>query len=104
MAKIETITEMIVDEVNHMEILVKEFKKEKEDLKKTKIEPNLNNLGKLLEANLQYISKQNKEHREIIQGSIIKLKVQNKRMLLFVLIISTLIVLLIIELIIIKWF
>ncbi|MDO6737387.1 DUF6730 family protein [Wenyingzhuangia sp. 2_MG-2023] len=102
MAKIETITEMIVDEINHMEALVKEFKQEKEDLKQIKIEPNLNNLGKLLEANIQYLNTQNKEHKEVIKGTLVELKKQNKKFLLYLILMSLSIVMLMIELFVFK--
>lgn len=94
MAKIETITEMLVDEIDHLEILVKEFKKEKEALKKIKIEPNTDRLKVILNKHIELINKQSEEHIKLFNQSIVELKHQNRRFLMFTIVILLSVVLL----------
>ncbi|NJB82071.1 DUF6730 family protein [Wenyingzhuangia aestuarii] len=94
MAKIETVTEMIVDEINHMEVLVKEFKQEKEALKKIKIEPNTDRLKAILSKHIEHINNQNQEHTKVFNQSIVELKHQNKRFLMFTIVLLLSVVLL----------
>ncbi|NIJ45660.1 CHASE3 domain sensor protein [Wenyingzhuangia heitensis] len=94
MAKIEIITELIVDEINHMETLVKEFKQEKEALKKIKIEPNTDRLKAILSKHIEHSNKQNEEHTKLFNQSIVELKHQNKRFLMFTIVILLSVVLL----------
>lgn len=102
MAKIETITEILVDEINHFEELVKNLKKEKEDLQGIKIQPELKDLHRYIEAHLKIIKSGNENQNNIMTASIVELKKQNKKFMFYLILLSLFIVTIMIEFYLIK--
>lgn len=102
MAKIETVTALLVDEINHFEQLLKNLKKEKEDLQNIKIKPELKDLHIYLEAHLKIIKSGSSNQKKILDASIIELKKQNKKFLFYLILLSLFMVTIMIEFFLIK--